>query len=198
MNRMIYKSFIMCGLLGSLLTAGPGCSDPEEKLFIRSFGADVKEILVGLSDQADVTLNRAYGEKIYVDVTNKDYEQILEVTYDTAKNNAVVLRYDPGQVSKTVKLKGLKAGKASITFQLRLGNEIKYVSKQVLEVTIKDIPVPEAGPDTGTKDMGTADKPTQEKGVKEASVTEGGSTDKGSTDKGSVDKGSADKGAAAQ
>ena len=139
-------------LMALVLMLGACGDDRINPLYITAFPIEKLQISVGTTAEAKVVLSEVAEARLYVDVTNSDYDKIMELTYGTQKNEAIVIKYEAGTKSHTVRLKGLKEGKGYVRFQIR--NTKSY---QDLEFDVKDITNPDSGPDTGVPDGGVAD-----------------------------------------
>lgn len=84
-------------------------------VFIYAF--DAKQLMVGLTDTVDVILSGPVKTKVYVEVTNSN-PQVVQVSYGSQIDNTIVIKFNVGQQKKTVNLKALKAGTATITFKI--------------------------------------------------------------------------------
>lgn len=165
------------GLMAMVLMLGACGDDRINPIFITPFPVDKLEIPVGTTAERKVVLSAAPEARIYIEVKNSDYDKIMELTYGTQKNAGIVIKYEAGVKSHTVRLKGLKAGKGHyVRFQIR---NSKYY--QDLEFMVKDITNPDAGPDTGVPDGGVADISTMEASTGDMAAKEASTADMATT-----------------
>ena len=81
------------------------------------YAMDSRYLKVGSADTVDVILSAPVKTKVYVLVSNSN-PQVVQVSYGAQKDNSVVITFNVGQDKKSVTLKALKAGDATIKFQL--------------------------------------------------------------------------------
>lgn len=108
--------------------AGGDVSKPN--VFIYAFSN--KQLKVGTSDTVDVILSDPVKTKVYVEVVSNSDPQVVEVSYGSAKNTSIVIKFNVGQQKKSVKLKALKAGSAAITFKIHWTSQFSILPVMVV------------------------------------------------------------------
>ncbi len=178
-------------LLAATLPLGACGDDRITPLWIQSFGVEKTEIPVGQSINKNVVLSEKATARTYIEIKNSDYKDFLEVRYGTAKNDSIVIKYEPGQDSHTIQLVGLKSSagkKLKVRFQIRDSKS----GFQDLEVVVKDLQNVDAGPSIDYGALPDLGKPDSGPPPNEAGAADKGAADQGATKEASTP---ADKGA---
>ena len=173
-----------------MATALAGC--PEEKAGNFIYAFDAKQIPVGLSDTVEITLFEAVQEEsLYVVLSKNSNSAVVQATYGTQVDTQITIKFRKGENKKTVNLKALKPGDATLTFKIRDTDNWAMLSVKVVPVNYSDGqwdsgPLPdyagmEAGADQSTSDQSTSDKSTSDKSTSDKSTTtpEASTGDKG-------------------
>lgn len=174
--KKLSSALVILGMAAALT----GCPEDKATQFIWAFTA--KQIPVGGSDTAVVSLYEAPLDNLYVVLSGNSNPMVVQATYNALVDTKITIKFRKGETKKIVQLKALKPGDANLTFKIRDTNKYSTLSVKVVPVSypdgqwdsgqMPDYAGMEAGADksTTTPDKSTGDKSTGDKSTGEAST----------------------------